>query len=197
MKESDKKVSFDNEKLLVVDKNNNIIGYDSKANIHAGEGILHRAFSIFIFNDQGEMLLQKRSKKKLLWPLFWSNSVCSHPRENESNEIATQRRLKEELGIVTPIKYLFSFQYQANFNDIGSEREYCSVYIGKSNGPFFINNNEIDEWKFIPLEELNCELNKSPKKYTPWFKIEWDKILKNHLESIHSILPDTLTSKKK
>jgi len=194
MKESNKRVSFDSEKLIVVDKNDNIIGYDSKANIHEGEGILHRAFSIFIFNDQRELLLQKRSKQKLLWPLFWSNSVCSHPREHENNEIATQRRLKEELGIVTPIEYLFSFQYQANFNNIGSEREHCSVYIGKSNGPFSINNNEIAEWKFIPLEELNSELDKFPYKYTPWLKIEWDKIQKNYLESINSILPDTLTS---
>ena len=93
-------VSFDNEKLILVDKYDNVLGYKSKAECHEGEGILHRAFSIFIFNDKNQLLLQKRSAKKLLWPLYWSNSCCSHPRKGENYETATHRRLKEELGLL-------------------------------------------------------------------------------------------------
>lgn len=170
-------VSFDNEKLILVDENDNILGYKSKIECHTGYGILHRAFSIFIFNDKNQLLLQKRSNHKLLWPLFWSNSCCSHPRKGEDYNTAIHRRLDEELGIHTELKYLFKFQYRATFEDKGSENELCSVYIGRSNDPIIVNENEIAEWKFIEIEQMEKEMEEHPENFTPWFKMEWEKIV--------------------
>ena len=131
--------------------------------------------------------MQKRSDQKMLWPLFWSNSCCSHPRKGEDYEIAIHRRLKEELGIDTDLKYLFKFQYQANFKDIGSENELCSVYIGESNDPIIVNENEIAEWKFVDIEQMEKEMEDHPENFTPWFKMEWKRIkdeFKNEISSV-------------
>lgn len=173
-------VSFDDEKLILVDKNDNILGYKNKDQAHEGDGILHRAFSIFIFNQDNQLLLQKRSDQKMLWPLYWSNSCCSHPRKGEEYETAIHRRLKEELGIDTELKYLFKFQYQANFEDIGSENELCSVYIGRSDDQIIVNENEIAEWKFIDINDMEQEMEESPENFTPWFKMEWERIKKEY-----------------
>ena len=173
-------VSFDDEKLILVDENDNILGYKDKNEAHEGNGILHRAFSIFIFNHNNQLLLQKRSDQKMLWPLYWSNSCCSHPRKGEEYETAIHRRLKEELGIDTELKYLFKFQYQANFEDIGSENELCSVYIGRSDDQIIVNENEIAEWKFIDINDMEQEMEESPENFTPWFKMEWERIKKEY-----------------
>ena len=151
-------VSFDDEKLILVDEYDNVLGFEGKLECHKGDGILHRAFSIFIFNSQNQLLLQKRSEQKQLWPLYWSNSCCSHPRKGENYEIATHRRLKEELGIDTELKYIFQFQYQAKFKDVGSENELCSVYIGRSDDQIIVNENEIAEWKFIDIAQMEREM---------------------------------------
>ena len=99
----------------MVDSDDNILGYKSKLECHQGKGILHRAFSIFIFNFSGELLLQQRSAQKLLWPSFWSNSCCSHPRPGEDIEEAAHRRLQEELGFDCPLQEVFSFTYKVFF----------------------------------------------------------------------------------
>ncbi len=169
-------VSFDNEPLILVDENDREIGGMSKADCHRGNGVLHRAFSIFIFNGKGELLIQKRSLKKPLWGGYWSNSVCSHPRRGESYEIATQRRLKDELGIETELNFHFRFQYHAKFRDIGSENELCSVFTGVHNGPFYINSAEISEIRFIAPGMLSLEMTRSPERFTPWFKLEWARL---------------------
>jgi isopentenyl-diphosphate Delta-isomerase len=104
---SSRTVSFDDENLVLVDKDDQAIGYKKKNQCHHNNGVLHRAFSILIFNDNNELLLQKRSRNKLLWPLFWSNSCCSHPRQGESLHQATQRRMNEELGFNTALKFIF------------------------------------------------------------------------------------------
>ena len=122
-------VSFDSEALIVVDAQDQVLGYDSKAALHRGSGTLHRAFSIFLFNAQGEVLLQQRSDQKALWPAFWSNTCCSHPRRGETYEIATQRRLKEELGVSADLAFTHRFQYQAQYDESGAEHELCSVYV--------------------------------------------------------------------
>lgn len=180
-------VSFDNEKLILVDEQDNILGYKDKLECHEGEGILHRAFSIFIFNKNNQLLLQKRSKQKLLWPLYWSNSCCSHPRKGEKYETAVHRRLKEELGIDTELIFLFKFQYRANFNNIGSENELCSVYIGKSDDQIIVNDNEIAEWKFIDIDQMEKDMEKHPDQFTPWFKMEWERIKKEFKNEINSV----------
>jgi len=180
-------VSFESERLILVDDEDNIIGYKSKAECHNGAGILHRAFSIFIFNDKNELLMQKRAQEKRLWPMIWSNSCCSHPREGESYKFATVRRLKEELGLETKIDYLYKFKYHASWKDEGSEFELCSVYIGKSNDAPLVNKTEIDEWKFISRDELNIELEKNAGSYSPWFKMEWKEILEKYWDRVEAL----------
>ena len=102
-------VSSDSELLILVDEHDSALGTRSKRDCHLGDGILHRAFSIFIFNESGDVLLQKRGSKKMLWPEYWSNACCSHPRFGESNLEATQRRLSQELGIETKLEFLYKF----------------------------------------------------------------------------------------
>lgn len=188
MLQNDQQVSFDDELLVVVDEKNRVLGYKNKLDCHKGEGILHRAFSIFIFNDKGEMLIQKRSGQKHLWPHFWSNSCCSHPRKGEELENAVQRRLAEELGISTPLTHLFTFQYHAKFGNVGSEREICAVYMGKSNDKIVVNPTEIAEWKWIKINNLTRELAKDPDQYTPWIKLEWERMMLEHRGEIEHII---------
>jgi len=175
------------EPLIVVDKQDRIIGYENKEKCHEGQGLLHRAFSILIFNNKKQLLLQKRSASKLLWPLYWSNSVCSHPRAGESYEDAAMRRLREEIGLTTPLHLIYKFQYQADFKNIGSENEMCCVYIGKTNGTVRANRNEIDDWKYIEIEMMTKHISAQPQNYTPWFLMEWDQIRTNHLSDIHKL----------
>lgn len=182
-----RQVSFDDEPLILVDKDDRIVGYKDKAACHRGSGILHRAFSIFIFNEKGQVLMQKRSSQKPLWPLYWSNSCCSHPRKGESYEVATRRRLEEELGFTTDLKFLYKFQYQARFNDDGSENELCAVYIGKYDGPVKTNPNEIAEWRFMDVGELDRQLTENPENFTPWFKMEWERLRKDFREEVQKL----------
>ena len=174
--------------LIRVDKEDNILGYEEKEECHRGRGILHRAFSIFIFNSSGRLLLQKRSASKPLWPLFWSNSVCSHPRKGEDYLEAAHRRLKEEIGLETPVHFLFKFQYHASFKAIGSENELCAVYIGKSDEPVDIDPREIAGCRYIDPEELEKDFRTCPHVYTPWFKLEWQCIRQNHKKEIEKLL---------
>ena len=176
-----------NEELIIVDENDNVIGYRDKESCHNGRGILHRAFSIFIFNSRNELLLQRRSRYKRLWPLFWSNSCCGHPREGEKYIVAAKRRLKEELGIEAKLECLFRFQYQAMYENIGTENELCSVYVGKSDELPNINKEEIREWKYISIEKLSKELKEQSDHYTPWFKIEWQHILKRFMNKMKTL----------
>ncbi len=184
---NNKIVSFDDEKLILVDDSDKEIGHKSKAECHDGQGILHRAFSIFIFNSKKELLLQKRGGEKRLWPLYWSNSCCSHPREGETYDFATQRRLKEELGFGSDLSYLFKFKYHASFEDKGSEYELCSVFIGRSDQKPEVNPNEIEEWKFIQIDELEKQMENNPEWFTPWFKMEWKRIKNEYIREIESL----------
>src|SRR5207245_10104221 len=129
----------DSESLILVDEADREVGHLDKARCHTGRGVLHRAFSLLIFNGAGELLLQQRAASKRLWQLYWSNSCCSHPRRSESLETAIHRRLREELGVSCPLHFLFKFQYQAQFDDSGAEHELCSVYIGRCTVPLEIN----------------------------------------------------------
>ena len=167
------------EQLILVDVNDVRVGYASKAECHNNQGMLHRAFSVFIFNSEKQLLLQKRSAKKLLWPLHWSNSVCSHPRKGESSEEAAGRRLKEELGISTHLEYLYKFKYHALYQDIGAEYEFCSVYFGYYDGRISSNKDEVAAWRHIDWHRVNAEIEENPDLFTPWFKMEWQYIYSN------------------
>jgi isopentenyl-diphosphate delta-isomerase len=142
---------------------------------------LHRAFSVLIFNAAGELLLQQRAASKRLWPRYWSNSCCSHPRSAETMQAATQRRLYEELGIRCPLTFLFKFQYQAQFDATGAENELCSVFIGRSTDPPRINADEILAWRWISPEALNAAMDgEGAGNFTPWFLIEWARIWRDY-----------------
>ncbi len=144
---TDEECSERAEALILVDASDREVGHMSKSQCHQGRGTLHRAFSLLIFNDAGELLLQRRAATKRLWPLYWSNSCCSHPRAAESMESATGRRLEEELGLRCPLKFLYKFQYQAQFDTDGGEHELCSVFIGRCNDAIRPNRREIAAWR--------------------------------------------------
>jgi len=169
-------VSSESEELILVDENDIELGSMSKARCHNGDGILHRAFSLFIFNPDGDLLLQKRSDTKRLWPLVWSNSCCSHPRNGESMDVAIGRRLEEELGLSTTMEFVYKFSYQARYSDLGSENELCSVFLGRCDQELRINQNEIAACRFINPKKLVEEISVSDDRFTPWFRMEWKKL---------------------
>jgi len=182
------KVSFDDEPLILVDENDNEIGYGPKADCHTGHGTLHRAFSIFLFDDQGRVLLQQRAAGKPLWPLYWSNSCCSHPRRGESMQQALRRRLQEELGLDAELEFVYKFIYQADFGDAGAEHELCHVYIGASRrGEVRVHPDEIADWRWVPMDEVSGELENNPMRFTPWFKMEWKALMDQWDERIASL----------
>lgn len=166
-------VSFDSEPLILVDAEDREIGHASKVDAHAGMGILHRAFSLFVFNPAGEVLLQQRAASKPLWPGYWANSCCSHPRRGEDMDTAIQRRLREELGVICALEFVYKFQYHAEFGEAGSESELCRVYVGVSNNPVRINATEVAAWRFVRPEALDREIAAAPERFTPWLRMEW------------------------
>ena len=183
----DEVAAADSEALILVDEADREVGHLSKTECHDGQGVLHRAFSLLIFNNEGELLLQQRSRQKRLWPMYWSNSCCSHPRRAENMETAIHRRLYEELGLRCPLHFLFKFQYQAQFNDAGSEQELCSVYIGRVSGPITSDPREIKAWRWISPEALQRELAASEEEFTPWFRMEWERIWREHRADLFAL----------
>jgi isopentenyl-diphosphate delta-isomerase len=177
-------VSDSNEELILVDELDREIGRSSKSDCHIGNGILHRAFSIFVFNKRNELLLQRRSAEKPLWPDYWSNTCCSHPRVGEPMEEAVSRRLVEELGIECPLKFLYKFKYHAQYGTVGAEHEYCWVYYGHYDGEVDVNESEIAEWRYLDIASLESEVAGSPENFTPWLKMEWAQITNCHLDTI-------------
>lgn len=184
MNERHRIVSSESEELILVDCDDKEIGYLSKAHCHDGDGVLHRAFSLFLFNEAGELLLQQRSDKKRLWPGFWSNSCCSHPRRGESMEIATKRRLADELNVETTLEYVYHFCYTAKFGEAGSENELCHVFLGKVTGEAQPNDSEIAGIRYISRGVLDEELSRYPEAFTPWFKQEWRELVGTYREQL-------------
>jgi isopentenyl-diphosphate delta-isomerase len=178
----------DADALILVDDQDQGVGYLSKSLCHEGRGILHRAFSLLIFNPQGELLIQQRAPGKRLWPLYWSNSCCSHPRGSETMETATRRRLHEELGLACRLKFLYKFQYQAQFDANGAEHELCSVFIGRTSEEPKPNGEEIQAWRWIAPGALEAEMaGAGDVKFTPWFLLEWARIWRDHRQELRSL----------
>ncbi len=177
MQESSPKiVSSEDECLIVVDADDNASGFLSKAECHDGDGVLHRAFSVFLFNRHGELLLQQRAASKRLWPLYWSNSCCSHPRQGESIEEAAGRRLHDELNVNAALEFVYKFTYQAAFRDLGSEHELCHVLLGVLDGEARANETEIAAVRYVSADELVRQFDEAPDEFTPWFKQEWQQL---------------------
>jgi len=180
-------VSFQDEPLVLVDEHDRETGFLDKASAHHGQGILHRAFSLFVFNTDGELLLQQRAEGKRLWPGYWSNTCCSHPRRGETMETAIHRRLGEELGMQCEFQFQFKFQYQAQFESAGSEQELCSVFIGRSSDPVRADPAEILAWRWIDPDALHAELAANGEVFTPWFKMEWARIWQDHRAAVAAL----------
>jgi isopentenyl-diphosphate delta-isomerase len=169
-------VSSDDESLILVDDADRVVGHLAKLACHQGDGVLHRAFSIFIFDPEGRLLLQRRGAEKPLWPLYWSNSCCSHPREGETMDEALKRRLDEELGLSSELEFLFKFRYRARYEDVGSENEMCWVYVGVADGTATPHPNEVAELRWVTAAELDDELRLEPDNFSPWFQLEWPRV---------------------
>lgn len=176
-------VSFDDEPLIQVDTQDREIGFLDKASAHDGQGILHRAFSLFVFNPAGELLLQQRAPGKRLWPGFWSNTCCSHPRKGETLHDAVHRRLTEELGFDCPLEFLFRFTYHAQYQDAGSEHELCHVFMGSSADRPSVNQSEISAVRYVSPTTLDEEMRRTPERFTPWFKLEWERVREAHAQA--------------
>lgn len=174
--------SLEEEILILVNEQDEATGTASKLDCHLGAGRLHRAFSIFLFNDAGELLIQQRSPRKMLWGEYWANSCCSHPRAGEDVRDAAVRRLQEELGMQSELRFLYKFVYQAKFGDIGSEYENCWVFAGHAAGLPVIDPAEIADWRFIAPAELSRELAAHKIPFAPWFRLEWERIEREFLQ---------------
>jgi isopentenyl-diphosphate delta-isomerase len=173
---ADEIVSSEAEELILVDRQDREIGFRSKAGCHDRSGILHRAFSLFVFDREGRVLLQRRAASKRLWPRYWSNSCCSHPRRGELVGEAAHRRLYQELRIRSELEFLYKFEYRASFGNVGSEHELCWVYAGVSDDSVQANGHEVEDWRWIAPGELDRELEAHPERFTPWFKLEWPRV---------------------
>ena len=175
-------VSNESELLILVDSQDRELGCLDKQSCHDGVGVLHRAFSLFVFNEQGDLLIQQRAGNKRLWPLFWSNSCCSHPRKGEALANAVPRRCRQELGFTVDPTYVYKFEYQAAYKNIGTEHELCAVYLARHLGPVSVNTTEIAAWSWISPEDLSQQLEQTPEKFTPWFKLEWQRLRSEHTQ---------------
>lgn len=164
--------------VVLVDKDDKILGFKEKLETHKIPVPLHRAISIVIFNqDKTKMLVTQRAKFKPTWPLLWSNAVCSHPYPNETYQQAANRRIFEEVGFKTKLKEVFRFTYAAEMdNKIWGEHEYDIVFTGTYDGEVNPNPEEVADYEWIGVSELVRDITKHPKKYTPWFKIILEKM---------------------
>ena len=162
------------EKVILVDTNDNPIGLMNKLEAHE-KAVLHRAFSVFILNDKNELMLQQRAHLKYHSPLLWTNTCCSHQRENETNIQAGTRRLREEMGFETELKEMFHFIYKAPFDNGLTEHELDHVMLGNYNDTPFINKAEVESWKWMKIEDVKNDMIMNPNLYTVWFKIIFEE----------------------
>lgn len=162
------------ERVILVNEKDEPIGLMPKMEAHE-KALLHRAFSVFILNENNEIMLQQRAAHKYHSPLLWTNTCCSHQREGELNTEAGRRRLQEEMGFSVPLKELFSFIYKAPFDNGLTEHEFDHVMIGYYNDEPEINPEEAADWKWMGTEEIKKDINLHPELYTEWFKIIFTK----------------------
>ncbi|MGD2249011.1 MAG: isopentenyl-diphosphate Delta-isomerase [Candidatus Methanofastidiosia archaeon] len=163
------------EMIILVDENDNEIGTIEKLEAHK-TGKLHRAFSIFVFNPQGEMLLHKRASHKYHSGGLWSNTCCSHPRKGESLHEAVHRRLQEEMGFDCDLQEIFHFIYTADLGEL-TEHELDHVFFGEYTGDVNPNPEEVEDYAWIPVQSLQEDIDTNPAKYTEWFKIAVKKVI--------------------
>lgn len=168
------------ERVVLVDEKDNPLGTMEKMEAHE-KGVLHRAFSVFIFNNKGEMLLQQRAFSKYHSGGLWTNTCCSHPRDGETTIEAAHRRLQEEMGFDCEIEKAFDFIYKKNLDKGLIEHEFDHVFIGEFEGEVCFNKEEVNAYIYRPVQAVVDEVNQTPEKYTEWFKICLDEVVKRIL----------------
>jgi isopentenyl-diphosphate Delta-isomerase len=166
------------EELILVNENDQVIGVGEKIQTHL-IGALHRAFSVYIFNSAGQLLLQKRSSTKYHSQGLWSNTCCGHPRLGESIEEAARRRLGEEMGFDCVVRKVFEFIYHAKLDNGLYEHEYDHVMVGTFNDSPTPNRDEVDEWKWVDLMTIKLDMGKHPEDYTYWFRTSFDELCRS------------------
>ena len=162
------------EIVILVNENDEQIGLMPKMEAHE-KAVLHRAFSVFIFNDNFELMLQQRALEKYHSPGLWTNTCCSHQRDGESSIEAGKRRLFEEMGFSTELRETTSFIYKAPFDNGLTEHEFDHIMVGTYNDPPVLNKEEVADWKWMPLEDVKTDIAANPDIYTAWFKIIFEK----------------------
>ena len=166
---------MENDKVILVNEHDDMIGTMDKMEAHK-QGLLHRAFSIFIFNSKGEMLLQQRAFSKYHSGGLWSNACCSHPMPGEKTIDAAQRRLKEELGLETPVEKIFDFIYKTELENGLTENEFDHVYAGEYEGKLDADPKEVNDFCYKEIAEIKNMLQTRPQKFTAWFHLAFPKI---------------------
>ena len=164
------------EEVILVDSNDVELGTMEKMEAHRNGGTLHRAFSVFVFNTKGELLLQRRAHHKYHSGGLLTNTCCSHPRPGETVIEAGNRRLREEMGMECKLVELFSFEYKADLDSGMTEWELDHVLIGLSDAEPVINLEEVDEYLYMPLDEIDKDIKENPSNYTAWFKICFERV---------------------
>lgn len=164
------------QELILVDEHNQPLGSADIYECHVTRPQLHRALSVFLFDEQGRILLQRRSSHKLLWPGFWSNTCCTHPRLGEETHSRALHRLEEELSVQGSIEFAFAFIYRAAFKEVGVEHEYCEVFTGTLIGTPSPDPREVEEVCFVTPQRLTQWMLQSPHEFTPWSIMEWNRL---------------------
>lgn len=166
---------MDCTQVILVDEQDTPVGSCEKMEAHQ-RGLLHRAFSVFIFNAKGEMLLQQRAEAKYHSGGLWTNACCSHPALGEDTESATHRRLVEEMGFDTPVQKIFDFVYKAEFDNGLIEYEFDHVFVGHYDGIIAFNKDEVQDYCYKPIQEIALTIEQRPALYTAWFKLAFPRI---------------------
>lgn len=172
------------EEIILVNENDEAVGTMEKMEAHQ-KALLHRAFSVFIFNSKNEMLLQQRAMKKYHSGGLWTNACCSHPRPGESTKAGAERRLSEELGFTAELKKIFHFTYKHLFENGLTEFEFDHVFIGHYDGNIFPDKDEVSDYCFMSFDEIESSLKSHPQKFTPWLHIAWP-LLKSCMPGLNS-----------
>ncbi len=165
------------QQVVLVNENDEVLGAMEKMEAHQ-KALLHRAFSIFVFNSKGEMLLQQRAAHKYHSPGLWTNACCSHPQPGEETAAAAIRRLQEEMGFVIPVQKVFDFVYKTAFDNGLTEYEFDHVFAGEYEGPVLFNADEVQDICYKAMPEISKSLQTHPQKYTAWFHLAFPRIEK-------------------
>lgn len=165
------------EYVVLVDKIDNPIGQMEKQEAHI-KGVMHRAFSVFIFNNNNELMLQQRALTKYHSPGLWTNTCCSHPRVDEKTKDAAHRRMMEEMGFDCEFEKAFTFTYKSDVGGGLIEHEFDHVFFGRSEIKPKINQEEVNDWKYMDMKSIREDMNTNPTRYTVWFRIAFDEVEK-------------------